>query len=145
MPEKKPIVQSETIDDLKGGEVVRVRFHYSDKEPVDDLITRFIGFVQEGDYLRARFQEEKEPFVWNARKVGSRWLYGVNENEYLTVAEVIKAGSAAFVYDPHITRISGRVQQLKDEPDFLSSEQREKKKPTQRSRKNADGMPRRKR
>lgn len=143
MADTKPISQSEKIEDLKGGEILRVRFHYSDKPPVDDLVTRFIGFVQEGDYLRARFQEEKEPFVWNARKVGSRWLYGVNEDEYLTVAEVIKQGSSSFVYDPHITRISGRVQKLKDEPDFLSSEQHEKKKPTQRSRKNADGMPRR--
>jgi hypothetical protein len=97
---------SAAIEDLKPGALVRLALHNSKGQ--NEIETRFVGFAQENEYLRARFQEDGSAFVWNGRLDGNRWLYGVNEDEYLSVIEILKQGNEGYIFDKHLSKISAR-------------------------------------
>jgi len=107
------------VDQLHGGELVRVRLHGGPSGDTD-LVTRFVGFATEGGLRRARFQEDGASFVWNARSTGAQakhWLYGVNESEYLTIEAVLETGSSTYVFDKHLVKLAARRRPQPGEPD----------------------------
>jgi hypothetical protein len=95
------------IDDLIGGELLRLQLHHNDK-PADEIVTRFVGFKQESGYERAQLQEDDEVFIWNLRHVKNKWLYGTSEQEYATIAEILEGGNG-YIHDKHLLKLKTRM------------------------------------
>ena len=104
------------IDKLTPGQHVVVRLH-RERDEGTTMHTVFLDTGQEAGYLRAHFRDPGDVFIWNARYTHGRWLYGVNELEYLTVDEVLplvgethvpEREDGEYLYDRHLNRLRAR-------------------------------------
>jgi hypothetical protein len=113
-------LDTESVDfgALRHGQHVLVRLHRDHGLEANTMHTVFLDTGQEAGYLRAHFRDPGEAFIWNARLVHGKWIYGVNENEFITVDKILpKVGEEhvpqqpegeKYLYDKHLNRLRAR-------------------------------------